>query len=165
MNFQYFLLLVSAIVFLFSSSFASGVENAFGFLFWVNLIILLPIIFIWTILQFVALGSLFSSPAGMVIAPLISFVGWWLLAVYGINTLLCFFIGNNVEGATSFLALPIYTQIAIVLFITIAILSPKLKRQKQAEFTYTHSHTKQQNDEVIIDAEIVEHTVPLEHKK
>jgi hypothetical protein len=166
MNFRYFLLFIAYLIFLFSGNFATGIENAFGFLFWINLIILLPVIFIWTLLQFVAFGSLFSSPAGVLIAPLISLIGWWLLLIYGVNAMLCWFISANVEGAASFLALPMYTQIAIAIFIALAIFSPKLKKFKTMGAGFkARQEPKSANEEVIIDAEIIEHNEQIEHRQ
>jgi hypothetical protein len=166
MNFRYFLLFIASLIFLFSSSFAAGIENAFGFLFWINFIILLPVIFIWTLLQFVAFSSLIGSPAGVLIAPLISLIGWWLLLIYGVNAMLCWFISANVEGAASFLALPIYTQIAIAIFIALAIFSPKLKKFKTMNQDQKNAQEpKNMGEEVIIDAEIIERSELLEHQK
>jgi len=169
MKLQYFLILIASVVFLFGDNFANGIHDAFSFLFWANIFFLLPIVFLWIIIQFAAIASLSFSFIGVVLAPIISAFGWWILLVFGVNTWLCWYIKDNLGSAENIFAIPVATQIAIVVYFGLVFLLPKLKKQQTTGFKYeSYTNTQkpdQASNDVIIDAEIIEKQELVEHKK
>jgi signal transduction histidine kinase len=102
---------IAIVIFLMSGSFVSGVQNSFTFLFWCHFIVLIPIIIVWFMLQVfglsIALSPIFSSLLGgsaMIVG------GWLLLAYFGINAALTYFISESSMVTNSALLLPISTH-------------------------------------------------------
>ena len=152
MSFRMVITTAALIVFFASGSFAQGMENAFGFLFWYHLIVLVPIFLIWFFLQAFGVSLAFSPMlAGFATGWLLALGGWLLLAYFGINAVLCFYISNHIENAGNILALPPLTTGAIAIYILIAIFAPKLKK------SFTKYQKKgSESGEVIIDGSYTE---------
>lgn len=153
MSFKSIIYFVSFLIFILSSSFCNGVENAFSFLFWYHFIFLIPIIVIFFMLQFfgitLAISPLFTSIMG---GSSLIIGGWLLLIFFGTNSALTLYISNNIDSAKHILDIPPFTLIAIIIYAVFNMFAPKIKKS----FTYRKSNTSEKeydDNDVIIDAE------------